>query len=100
MKADPIRKTAMEETADLQRESKAELARLRRLIADAARVAQEKGYSEDAFDALVDEWHQIDFETQLSNSCLGCGGPSNDECPYCEHRLGIPVRDDEHYVPY
>jgi hypothetical protein len=38
-----------------------ELARLRRLIADAARVVREKGYCELELDALVDEWYRADY---------------------------------------
>jgi hypothetical protein len=52
-----------------------------------------------------------DYETQLENPCLGCGGPPVGECIYCEHYrrlIRIEVGDEdialdfnnEHYVPY
>lgn len=51
----------MEEMTDLCGAYESELIRLRDLIADAARVIQDKGYCEDAFDALMDEWYRADY---------------------------------------
>lgn len=57
------------------------------------------------------ELPNLDYETQLANPCLDCGGPPAGECIFCEHYsrlIKIEVGDedtaldfnDEHYVPF
>lgn len=88
-----------------------ELARLRRLIADAARAVQAERLEHPALRALVDEWYRADFEKAESNPCLDCSGPPAGECIYCEHysrliKIEVGSKDtapdfnDEHYVPF
>lgn len=92
-----------------------ELSRLRRLIADAARVIREKGYCELEFDVLVSECYRMDYADlgewlddderygtahkielpSIESRCPHCGGWIDGECECgAFDKLGIPARDD------